>query len=338
MISFTTLKQICLADSLLILALTHSPEDQLLSTLESTQLPKLKQLFEIPIQPTLRRKQIKPPDTFQATYRSGNIETTSLSASSTPKITTNLKNSISESIRQMKGNSDSSRNLISYLVGGDKTTLTSQFHISNNQRDSITSLKSITSETDDASSANALTSIRNKIFLEETVNPKRPLRPSKANVNSNGNNITTSSPSASNQSSRPVSHLSGEDGFPMGSSVSMQQISERITDSFNMQEEDDFGSSESGSQIMKPPPPKPPKPTKIKGGFFVSTPSPTVLSERSSTSILNNTSSQSSENIKNSMNSIYDQQEQQQTSQTKSTVSLNGLQRFTGQLKTSYKA
>jgi len=170
------------------------------------------------------------------------------------------------------------------------------------------------------------------------VTSKRPLRPTKTTSNVASNNMTTSSPSVSNQSSRPVSHLSGEDGFPMGSSVSMQQISERIADSFNlMQEEEDFCSSESGSQIMRPPPPKPPKPTKIKGGFFLGsgTPSPSVLSERSSTSALNNTSSHSSENLKNSGSSIYEQQEKQQGQQTKSTVSLNGLQRLTGQLKTS---
>lgn len=72
---------------------------------------------------------------------------------------------------------------------------------------------------------------------------------------------------------------------------------------------------------MKPPP-KPPKPTniKLKSNFLTSsgTPSPTVLSD-SSTS--HNISSQSSENLKNSNNSIYDQQ-------TKSTASLNGLQKI----------
>jgi hypothetical protein len=133
------------------------------------------------------------------------------------------------------------RNIISYLrdnVVGDKfsNSSNSQFNVnsisSRDHRESIGSIKSITSE-----------SAENKIILDETVNPKRPLRP-----NRNTNN--TSSPSTSNQGSRPISHLSGED-FLMSNSVSMQQINEndislRIADSFNLMQEEDDENSETG--------------------------------------------------------------------------------------------
>lgn len=122
------------------------------------------------------------------------------------------------------------RNIISYLVGDKGNNQTSQFHTGSigSHRDSISSIKSINSESEEN---------RNKIFLDETVNPKRPLRPS----NRMNHNIT-SSPSNSNQSSRPVSHLSGDD-FSMSNSISMQQINNNISlrlgDSFSFLQEEE---------------------------------------------------------------------------------------------------
>lgn len=305
-----------LADLLLNLALNYAPNDELLSILETEQLPKLKSIFEITTQATLRKKRSNGVGNNQQKSNA------SFSIESTPKSNPNYKPNISvtESSQPNKSflrhigatESYTGRNIISYLVG-EKNNTGSQFHTNSihSHRDSISSLKSITSENEDTH--------RNKIFLDETVNPKRPLRPNRNTQNS------TSSPSTSNQGSRPISHLSGED-FLMSNSVSMQQINEndissRIADSFNLMQEEDDLNSDMGSQVMKPPP-KPPKPThiKLKTNFFTSsqTPSPTILSDSSASN--NHSSSQSSENLKTSNNSIYEQ--------TKSTVSLNSIQKI----------
>ena len=187
----------------------------------------------------------------------------------------------------------------------DKNSLSQLTTSSNSHRDSISSIKSITSEDD--------LGFRNKIVLDETVNPKRPLRP-----NGRHNQNQNISPSASTQSSRPISHVSGEE-LMMSSSVSMQQIisnsSFKMGENFNLTpEEDDLMSLDAMSDAnrMKAPPPKPPKPANINiksANFlkFSNTPSsPAGLSD----SRLN---SQSIENLQ--QNGVYEP--------TKSTVSLN---------------
>lgn len=223
-----------LADSLLTLALTKSPNDELLSILEDEQLPKLKTIFEIQNQATLRKK--------SRGHGLSNMND-SYTVESTPKNNAyKINNSITDSsqssksfLRQIAGNETySGRNIISFLgdkFAGDKASQSSSSYLHVN-RDSISSIKSIASET-----------AENKIILDETVNPKRPLRP-----NRNTNN--TSSPSTSNHGSRPISHLSGEEF--LGPSVSMQQINEndislRNAESFNF--EDDDNNSEAGSNI-----------------------------------------------------------------------------------------
>ncbi len=126
---------------------------------------------------------------------------------------------------------------------------------SNSHRESVTSIKSINSE-DDLS--------RNKIILDEAVNPKRPLRPNRQYTHN-----STSSPSNSNQSSRPISHLSGDE---LSSNNSMQQLSFKIADSLLMMQED------GNKTLMNPPqapPPKPPKPANVS---LVKLPANVILS------------------------------------------------------------
>ena len=88
-------------------------------------------------------------------------------------------------------------------------------------------------------------------MLDETVNPKRPLRPSRINTQN-----STSSPSNSNQSSRPISHLSDDKEL---SSLSIQQmnLSNKISDSISLMQEEET-STNLDMSTMKPPP-KPPK-------------------------------------------------------------------------------
>lgn len=132
---------------------------------------------------------------------------------------------------------------------------------------------------------------RNKIILDETVNPKRPLRPGRGgNGTINSLNAApcitqNSSPSVSNQSSRPMSHLSGGLNGSSGggdtnpgdlmNSVSMQHIlntslstnsSRRLVNQDELL--DDLNSTmNSVSLDMAPPPPKPPKSAVIKLKF-----------------------------------------------------------------------
>lgn len=125
---------------------------------------------------------------------------------------------------------------------------------SNSHRDSISSIKSNNSDEEAA---------KTKIVLDETVNPKRPLRPNRVTTQN-----STSSPSNSNQSSRPISHLSGEEL----SSVSMQQINNSLTSSkFNNHlthdEIDELDLTVKNGTSQQPPPPKPPKPVNLKFKF-----------------------------------------------------------------------
>ena len=190
----------------------------------------------------------------------------------------------------------------------DKNSLSQLTTSSNSHRDSISSIKSITSEDD--------LGFRNKIVLDETVNPKRPLRPN-GRLNQNQN----TSPSASTQSSRPISHVSGEE-LMMSSSLSMQQIisnsSLKMAENFNLTpEEDDLMSLDaamSDANRMKAPPPKPPKPANINiksANFlkFSNSNTPSSPAAGLSDSKLN------SQSIENLQNSVYEP--------TKSTVSLN---------------
>ena len=120
----------------------------------------------------------------------------------------------------------------------------------NSHRDSVTSIKSINSDTEEYN--------KQKIILDETVNPKRPLRPNRLTTQN-----SVSSPSNSNQSSRPGSHISGEEL----NSISMLQFNSSstntTTDGLMMQEEIDFEVDTQKNSSMKPPP-KPPKPNKMK--------------------------------------------------------------------------
>lgn len=185
----------------------------------------------------------------------------------------------------------SGRNIISYLVG-DKTSSSQLTTSSASHRESISSIKSINSDDD---------STRNKIILDETVNPKRPLRPSRMNTHN-----STSSPSNSNQSSRPISHLSADEM----NSISMQQIniSNKIADL--MQEEDSNYSLDIST--MKPPP-KPPKTLNSKLKLFNQN-----GNGYNGKSSLSSNQNSSTENLENSSQNLFEQ--------TKSSVSLNSLQ------------
>lgn len=280
-------------ESFLDLALENMPNDELLKTLKNEQLPKLKALFDMPSQPTLRKKS------------KAQINLVSQLIESTPKSQSKQSISLNEStasnrsfLKQITQDSYSGRAILSYFVGDKSSSNQLSVASSNSHRDSIGSIKSLNSDEE---------SSRAKIVLDETVNPKRPLRPSRlANQNS------TSSPSNSNQSSRPISHLSGDEL----SSVSMQQInSTLLSTKINehlMQEETDI-LNEDILMTKSPPPPKPPKPLNIK------------LNQNSVNQSINSNSSsnsQSSENLAKNQNNDHNHT----FDQTKSTTSLNTVQ------------
>ncbi len=280
-----------LADLLLDLSLRYAPSDELLTILESEQLPKLKNIFDIPVQPKMRKKSVNNSISNQLAQSQQLKVASNTSVELTPKTKHNGSVNDSQSTKSIgfmkqfiQSENYSGRNIISYLVG-DKNSVSQLTNSSTSHRESISSIKSINSD-DDLS--------RNKIVLEENVNPKRPLRPNRMNTQN-----STSSPSNSNQSSRPISHLSGDEL----SSISIQQmnLSNKITDSLNLMQEE-----ETNMEIttMKPPP-KPPKMLNSKIKLF-------------NQSFGTNGNDDSIENIENSSNLIFDQ--------TKSTVSLHNLQ------------
>ena len=199
-------------ENLLDLCLSILPNDGLLLMLESEQLPKLKQLFDMASRPKMRN-----------TRESSFIELTPRSSGS--KASDSLISNKSFLKQLTQSDNYSGRGILSYIVGGDKSTSTgasvanntnhssnnnnnnnnsivssssaeqrsnhSNNHNNNNNhssvssscnlehymanrshRDSIASNKSIQSE--DSVQA------RSKIVLDEAINPKRPLRPSRA--------------------------------------------------------------------------------------------------------------------------------------------------------------
>lgn len=234
-------------ESFLDLSLEYLQNDHLLTILKSEQLPKLKTLFDLPLHATLRKRSkansnLNHGQIIESTPKSGSKQSIALNES------TSSNKSFLKHITQVE--SYSGRGILSYLVGDKSSSNQLSITSSNSHRDSISSIKSITSD-DEAS--------RTKIVLDETVNAKRPLRRNNKLTNQNSN----SSPSNSNQSSRPISHLSGDDL----SSVSMQQInstllSNKINDHLMHEEESDVLHEDSLNKSA--PPPKPPKTINVK--------------------------------------------------------------------------
>lgn len=211
-------------ESFLDLTLEYLPNDYLLNILKTEQLPKLKSLFDMPINATLRKK--------------SQISTSTQLIESTPKSGSKssiLNESVNKSFLNKVSENYTGRAILSYLGVGDKS---SQSQLSqNSHRDSISSIKSINSDDE-----------TRKIVLDETVNPKRPLRPNRvANQN-------TSSPSNSNQSSRPISHLSGEDLSSLNQ-INSTLLNNKINEHFVTHEEE----IDLITDDLKSPPPKPPK-------------------------------------------------------------------------------
>ena len=187
------------------------------------------------------------------------------------------------------------------FITGEKSN-SGQNNTSHSQRDSISSTKSANSDEDPT---------KNKIILDETLNPKRPLRPNRLNHQN-----STSSPSNSNQGSRPISHLSSDD--PISSSMQIINnsiISGVLGTSFDMTQDDELSFND---PIKKHPPPKPPKPTKIylRMGSNTNNSSLSSPSSNKFSNGQNNNSSHSSENLIVSEQNSFDN----------STASLNNLQ------------
>ena len=175
----------------------------------------------------------------------------------------------------------------------------------------MTSIKSVNSDEDFNS--------KPKIILDETVNPKRPLRPNRLHTQN-----STSSPSNSNQSSRPISHISGEEYI--NSNNALNYVNSRMVESL-MQEEG--GDSEIDKSLMKPPP-KPPKPTNIK---LKVTSNNSILQTSNNNIVVNSENGNSNgvgfQSIENLIKS--NQNESSSYDQTKSSTSLNSIL-FTKQL------
>jgi hypothetical protein len=114
-------------------------------------------------------------------------------------------------------------------------------------RSSISSIKSVTSEADEF--------MKTKIVLDETVNPIRPLRPNRI-VTQMGSH----SPNNSNQSSRPISHLSGEENVNVNGNL--MNISGLI-ENLKMQDQEE--------DLSKQAPPKPPKPANLISKLYKTT-------------------------------------------------------------------
>jgi hypothetical protein len=299
------IETINLADMLLDASLRYAPNDELLTILESEQLPKLKGIFELPVQATMRKKKLFQPTISQSSQNQQIKVNSNVSIDSTPK--SSKQNSFLTDSQSAKlfmkqliqsDNYSAGRNIISYLVG-DKTSSSQLTNSSTSHRESISSIKSINSDDD---------STRNKIMLDETVNPKRPLRPCRINTQN-----STSSPSNSNQSSRPISHLSDDKEL---SSLSIQQgnLSNKISDSISFMQEEETNTNLDMS-TMKPPP-KPPKVLNTRIKLF----NHSIEGNGSDQVKINSMSNQniSAENLENSNQNIFEQ--------TKSTVSLNSLQ------------
>ena len=151
---------------------------------------------------------------------------------------------------------------------------------------------------------------KGKIILDETVNPKRPLRPNRLT-----NHNSVSSPSNSNQSSRPASHISGE------------ELSQQLNTSINnnnanvMADDISVGRDEIDMEIEKSsmkPPPKPPKPNNMKK--IISNTSLILHGNSLDESNSNNSSfNNSNQNLSNTPTS-------KNNNQTKSNTSLNNIQ------------
>jgi hypothetical protein len=306
-------EQIKTGEHLLDLCLTILPSDALLLMLESEQLPKLKQLFDIQSRPRMRSA--RDSSFIELTPRSTASKTNDSSLASNKSFLKQLTQS----------EHYSGRGILSYIVGADKSLSSAlsaaasaaasscaerssshnnpsvssscnldHYMANRSHRDSVASNKSIQSED---------SMQRNKIVLDEAINPKRPLRPSRAattnlpnasssahatnNVNTN---VSSSSPSISNQSiSRPLS-----DGDEMSSTTgSTQQLNMQALHFDGLmvpaEEEDEHQGGQAGDENMLsnscdvyddlgatlsigepqrksslPPPPKPPKPIKMR--------------------------------------------------------------------------
>lgn len=169
-------------EALLESSLNYLPSDHLLNIIKNEQLPKLKKLFEIPDNKYLAEEQEK-----------------SIKLESTPKILTRTQNNL-ENINLNKSflnkvQENYTGRILSYFGVCDKPNSSNFSIISNtSQRDSISSIKSLNSDEDFNN---------RKIVLDETISSKRPLR--------RFQNLNFSSTSNSNQSSRPISNISGED-------------------------------------------------------------------------------------------------------------------------------
>jgi hypothetical protein len=278
-------------ESFLGLTLEYLPNDDLLNILKREQLPKLKMLFDMPVHPTMRKK-LQPAFSLplatsqsidNSSISSSNTGTNqSTNAESTPKKTYSgrallsyLVTGVSNSINYggtHNNNTSSSSNVNNHNNSSDKLSNNNISH-----RNSVSSIKSTNSENENiivmnssSQSTNDLQNTKTKIYLDETVNPKRPLRPNRLQQQHQQNNQSsaTSSPNNSNQNSRPISHLSGinaDDFNSISNFLNIQSMNLDDGSEGSMMMIDQQGPPQNGQhQVPPPPPPKPPKFAKLK--------------------------------------------------------------------------
>ncbi|RNA41498.1 dedicator of cytokinesis 1 isoform X1 [Brachionus plicatilis] len=172
-------------EALLESAINHLPTDHLLNIIKNEQLPKLKRLFDLPTLNEYKKN--------GELHCIANFESTPKILSKTPS--SSDQNSLNKSFLNKVQENYTGRTILSYFGVCDKPNTSSFGLIPNSsQRDSISSIKSVNSDEDFSN---------RKIILDEAISSKRPLRRFK--------NLNNSSTSNSNQSSRPISNLSGED-------------------------------------------------------------------------------------------------------------------------------
>jgi hypothetical protein len=290
------------------IALDIQPGHDLLVIMQQEQLPKLKALFDMPVQPIMRKKSNQVSEANgggNQLYQLKNQETmifqTDQQVSSTPKagnpgmskqastISDTSHNNRSFLKHLTTAESYSGRAILSYLTGGGNNSVASSnnnYHSMSNDklsnqlsftnrshRDSVTSVTSEDVLNNTQSTNGGGGGGTNKIVLDETVNPKRPLRPTRAQTHKTSSS-GLNSPNNVSQNSRPMSHLSGVAADETGSNFNS------ITNLLNIQDihvQDDELSEPMEQQLLfgngppllvlpqprSSPPPPPPKPPKL---------------------------------------------------------------------------
>jgi hypothetical protein len=193
-----------------------------LQNLESEQLPKLKSKFSLPSTPNNEKKKLIEQQN-EARFIPPMLYSHSISQQSLSN--ENQTPTKKQSSSEISNQSNRNKQLIASKVTNSTTS----------HRGSVTSIRSNSDEEN-----------RNKFILEETINPKRPLRPKTQTSTSTGSN--------SAHNSRPVSHVSDDGQLTL---LPNNLVDLNFYNNHNILIEDLITST------PKPPPPKQPKPSNI---------------------------------------------------------------------------